>query len=677
MKMRTRFGASLAMLLVLGVPARPQAATPETQMGAALHEERVTGNLQAAIQGFRKVLTTKGVSRSLAAQAQYHIGLCYEKLGNQEARKAFESVVRNYGDQKDLAAQARSRLAAMSGPSDGGVRTRLLWDNALDVWGRASADGRYFSFVDWSSCDLAVRDLATGQNRKLTDIGGCTKAQAEVEGSAVSRDAKRVAYAFLRYKEAQKGDGLYDLMVIGMDGKNAKVLMHGGGLSYVEPYSWSVDNKWIAAGATFGDPVTRRSALMIVSPDTGEARRLDVRENQMPYNATISRDGRWVVYSTGRREESPTLIIRGLAEPSSEEVLQNNAFMMGWTPDGAGIIFSRDRGEAHDLYVLPVTNGKAVGRATQVHTSANVRQMPAGVTAQGALLYGTHNRRADAEVLPWSGEGFAAGIPTLSIPATVGVQWHLGTGAVQFSYDGRRLFAITPANTIAIREMPSGGARTIAPQLKAWSGVRWAHDGASLLVLGTGVDGKLGVYRIDDTTGQATILTQLQGPVRAFTPSRDGKTIYYGTPSKAQARDLATGTDKTLYESAAVGQYDLRVSHDGTRLAIRNGNIAVVDLRTGQVREIYHTPEQSAIGIWAMDWSADDRQLHTVVRPGFGLEKMESWIFPVDGGEPKRIAIPKEMRGISFSPDGKHVATSRVTQRFQLWALENFLPAKK
>src|SRR5438874_1950281 len=142
--MRTKQMLSLAMVLILA-PAWAIAQSPETQMGAALHEERVMGNLQAAIDGYGKVLATKGVSRPLAAQAHYHIGVCYEKLGNQEARKAFESVVRNYSDQKDLVAQARARLAAMSNPADGGVRARLLWDKAIDLEGRASADGRYFS----------------------------------------------------------------------------------------------------------------------------------------------------------------------------------------------------------------------------------------------------------------------------------------------------------------------------------------------------------------------------------------------------------------------------------------------------------------------------------------------------------------------------------------------------
>jgi WD40 repeat protein len=56
---------------------------------------------------------------------------------------------------------------------------------------------------------------------------------------------------------------------------------------------------------------------------------------------------------------------------------------------------------------------------------------------------------------------------------------------------------------------------------------------------------------------------------------------------------------------------------------------------------------------------------------------MECWVFSPEGGEPKRQANPPELRGLSFSPDGKYVATTSQTQRAQVWALENFLPGRK
>ena len=47
---------------------------------------------------------------------------------------------------------------------------------------------------------------------------------------------------------------------------------------------------------------------------------------------------------------------------------------------------------------------------------------------------------------------------------------------------------------------------------------------------------------------------------------------------------------------------------------------------------------------------------------------------------PLRVAnhtyVPPELRGLSISPDGKYVATTRLTQRWQLWAIDGFLSAR-
>src|SRR5216684_3044058 len=89
--------------------------TPESMLGAALHQEEVQGDLKGAIAAYQKVLATPGVSRKTAAEALVRMGQCYEKLGDAESRKAYERVLRDYADQNEAATEARSRLAAISG----------------------------------------------------------------------------------------------------------------------------------------------------------------------------------------------------------------------------------------------------------------------------------------------------------------------------------------------------------------------------------------------------------------------------------------------------------------------------------------------------------------------------------------------------------------------------------
>jgi len=195
--MRTKLGWGLLMAVLICVPALAQTTeTPEEMLGAALHQERVTGDLQAAIDGYRKVLATNGVSSSVAAQAQYHIGVCHEKLGNQEARTAFETVIRDYAGEVEIVRQAQARLAALGGPSipSGISYQQINIGTEVSLQGTISSDGHYLSFVDWNTGDLAVRDLITGTNRALAK-GSWTDDEWTQE-SAISRDGLHVAYSW-------------------------------------------------------------------------------------------------------------------------------------------------------------------------------------------------------------------------------------------------------------------------------------------------------------------------------------------------------------------------------------------------------------------------------------------------------------------------------------------------
>jgi hypothetical protein len=105
----------------------------------------------------------------------------------------------------------------------------------------------------------------------------------------------------------------------------------------------------------------------------------------------------------------------------------------------------------------------------------------------------------------------------------------------------------------------------------------------------------------------------------------------------------------------------------------------VIDPASGNVLDI-QTAEGNvnlAKPFWSLEWSADDSQLLTIVKLGMGDDKLEFWVFPAAGGAPVKQGNVSSFRGLSLSPDGKRLATARFSQRWQVWALENFLPAKK
>ena len=80
---------------------------------AGLYAEEVNGDLQKAIQIYTQVIEKFGDKKEIAADAQLHIGLCYEKMGRTEAIKAYEQVLKNYAGQAKQVAAARKRLVAL------------------------------------------------------------------------------------------------------------------------------------------------------------------------------------------------------------------------------------------------------------------------------------------------------------------------------------------------------------------------------------------------------------------------------------------------------------------------------------------------------------------------------------------------------------------------------------
>ena len=237
----TGVGPFLAVAIVAGLLTASSAIAQkddqaEVLMQAAHQKQLVEGQLEEAIQLYKRIVQEHSGNHAVAAKALLEMGQCYEKLGNTEARKAYERVLRDYADQNEAAAQARTRLAALSGNAasrSSEMVTRRVWAGSdVDVLGSLSPDGRYLSCVDWTTGDLALRDLATGKMRRLTNEGSST----EIRFSAISPDGKEVAYDWFN-----KG-GSPDLRVVRLDGSAPRVLYSDkGALAF--PTDWSPDGK--------------------------------------------------------------------------------------------------------------------------------------------------------------------------------------------------------------------------------------------------------------------------------------------------------------------------------------------------------------------------------------------------------------------------------------------------
>ena len=124
----------------------------EVALQAAIKIETVDGDLRGAIEQYKKIAAMPGAGRATVATALLRMGQCHEKLGEaqtKEARAAYERLVREFGDQAGIVAQARARLTALGAPGiAGGLVTRRILPDASGVSGVLTADGKYISHID-------------------------------------------------------------------------------------------------------------------------------------------------------------------------------------------------------------------------------------------------------------------------------------------------------------------------------------------------------------------------------------------------------------------------------------------------------------------------------------------------------------------------------------------------
>ena len=297
MKSRTILGLALAPMLLAAWSAHAQQSA-EQLLQSGLYKEQVEGDLSSAIGIYESIIANFPDERSVAAKALVQLGQCHEKLGSIEARRAYERVLNDYVDQREQARFARARLAALT-PENlaaSGVLARQVWAGPeVDIFGAPSPDGRYLSFVDWNTGDLAIRDLSSGKSQHLTHKGSWSESTAYAEFSVVSPNGKQLAYTWFGE------DQVHDLRVVGVNGSEPRVLLRNEEVHIVSPAAWSTDGKNILVLLTRKD---RTNQIAIISVADGLLRVLKTLDWRQPQKMSLSPDGRYIAYDFPPDEES-------------------------------------------------------------------------------------------------------------------------------------------------------------------------------------------------------------------------------------------------------------------------------------------------------------------------------------------------------------------------------------
>ena len=100
------------ILFAASAPALAENASALYQEG--LMKENGEGDLDAAIEVYRKIVSEHADTTEVAARAQLRIGMCYEKLGREQATEAYQKVIERFPGEAEIVQQARERLQALA-----------------------------------------------------------------------------------------------------------------------------------------------------------------------------------------------------------------------------------------------------------------------------------------------------------------------------------------------------------------------------------------------------------------------------------------------------------------------------------------------------------------------------------------------------------------------------------
>ncbi len=695
MNRTTIIAAFFALVFLGGQCALAQSGYNLFQKG--LVQERVKGDLDEAIKIYDRIIVKFPKDRPIVAKALLHIGLCYEKMGKQEALKHYQHLIKEYGDQAEPVAQARVRLSKLNAADDkaaSAMSTRQVWAPVPDMSGGPSPDGRYFSYVNWGNGNLAVHDLRSGENRDLTDEATFENQWEYCDASIWSPDSRQVGYCWL------KGEGA-ELRIVNLDGSKPRVLcgsgLEGGHAPW--PRDWSQDGKHILAILTKkgGSPEHgHEHHIVLVSVADGSwgiLKSLGERHTQL---MSLSPDGRHVVFELTTEDPKKRDIYLLATDGSGEAPLVEHPAddrAPFWTPDGKRIVFASDRSGARALWMLEVDEGKPKGAPTKVKEVF----WPKGFAADGSFYYGVQTMNRDVFVATLD---FEAG-KVLAPPVKISLHPEGYSYAPAWSPDGNYLAYISGRTSstgpvYAIQSVETGQERYLSPEIDlkgpGWAVTRWSPDGASLLLThGRDMKGNRGLHSIDAETGKASMIVKadigsLSGPVI----SSDGKQIYcirgdLSGDLSIIIHNLKTHEERELCRANASTR-NLAISPDGRRLAFFEGEawvrptvVKTISTSGGQPNELYTLKKGKSFnrGV-GLSWMPDGN--HVVVGAPEAPDKPdELWIIPAEGGEPRKLELGVKVNNFALHPDGRRIAFTRREPGGggEVWVMENFLPESK
>ncbi len=285
-KLRQFMSAAVIIGSVLTTATAAESFSVLLQKG--IFAEETERNLDAAIKIYQQITAEAATNRPVVAQAQYRLGVCYQKKGSKEqAISTLNELLRQFPAEAALGQKARGLLAELGQTPPSNITIRQLPLTADQVYA-VSTDGRLVAYKPKENSNVAIYETATGKT--WTAVKG--NADQGVWNALISPDGRSIAY------QLSNSNFLY---VARINGSETKQVCQFG--KWSEPWinDWSPDSGQVIVDSSD----EKDSSVTALDVKTGTMK--EIKRWTPPslfWNVCLSSNGRYLACRMGLGSEN-------------------------------------------------------------------------------------------------------------------------------------------------------------------------------------------------------------------------------------------------------------------------------------------------------------------------------------------------------------------------------------
>jgi len=623
------------------------AQTPEELYQKGLMKEEGEGALQDAIKLYSQIADNSDADQSLRAKALLHIGLCYEKMGTEEAVKAYQRIVDNFPTQKNEVAIARERLSSL-----------------LPIAEKASVTTPELSFRKLEIPTKPGNGVLSPNGKKIAYIADNALWSVPVQG----KTKPGIAGEPIRLSESLEAWDLANMGIV-----------------------WSANSQWLAFYAS----ENREDVIYVVSANGGKPVKVDLDQQGLDirgydYRMSISPDGK--ILSLVNRDDNNMPFIYTI---STQGGTQNRLTGSGtrepaFSPDGEFIAYVKTKPTnnlGNEIWVIPSLGGEPV----LISDNADVVKSP--IWSPDGSMIAFLARKYEKGWANNSNELWIAALDKKRKPTGVITKTELDHPTTSmlagWSSDNKIGFWLSEPDKNFLYTVPSTGGQAMQITSKnSWMPC-FSPDGKHLYFDGINTNRFAGVEYVPVTGGDVVRIPisvketiQPAMPTGGISVSPDGQKIvfasYYNnnvdnSPIQKKPEGfhhiitipVKGGIPVQLTTNSLVDGYPVW-SPDGRYIAfVRHekktenneiksfANIYTIDAAGGTPVRVTSVNDKVTKG--RIDWSQDGKWI------GFFSADNTIKTIPAEGGKSKVVVNGVDANshfGLSFSPEGNNIAYS-------------------